>query len=249
MKSLLKQLFFLLAPKPRLPADRAVILAYHSISDREDHFWAVPVREFKRQVAYIAAKKYPVVSLGELVRRLKAGELPGGAVAITFDDGHRDNLTVAFPLLARYNFPSTVFVETDCIGKTGDIEYMSAEELRNLPALVSVETHTKSHPKLAKLSAGAAREEIAGGKGILERLLGRRCVHLAYPFGSYNEQTVAVARGVGIEAAVTMHEGTVGPESGLLELPRVSVDRSTTRVQFRGKLSRAVDWYEHLKRV
>src|SRR5882672_4671152 len=51
------------------------------------------------------------------------------AVAITFDDGFRDNLTVALPLLEKFGLPMTLFVAAGFIGRN---EYLSKEELREI---------------------------------------------------------------------------------------------------------------------
>lgn len=252
MKALFKQLFFLVTPKPRLPADRAVILMYHSISDRPDYFSSVSPVNFERQMRYLADKKYPVISLGEVLRRIKSGESLGGSVAITFDDGYRDNLVVAFPILKKYNFPATIFVTTGLAG-TNDkrgLKRMTVEELRMLEGsgLVAIEPHTTTHPRLSRLSAEAAREEIEGSKQFLEAALGKRCRFFATPYGDFNDETLQAIHDCGFEAATTVAEGTtMGRGADLFRLPRVSIDRSTTFAQFKGKLSTAVDWYEKLK--
>jgi len=46
------------------------------------------------------------------VEQLFAGKLPERALAITFDDGYRDNLTVAVPVLKKYDMPATFFITT-----------------------------------------------------------------------------------------------------------------------------------------
>jgi len=58
---------------------------------------------------------------------------------------------------------------------------------------------------------------------------------------------VAVAEECGVTCAVTVREGTVSAKSDVLRLPRNSIDASTTPMQFRGKISRAVDRYQSLK--
>jgi peptidoglycan/xylan/chitin deacetylase (PgdA/CDA1 family) len=57
-----------------------------------------------------------VLPVEALVEAADAGRLPRNAVAITFDDGYRDNLTSAAPILARHGLPATIFLATGLIG-------------------------------------------------------------------------------------------------------------------------------------
>lgn len=231
--------------------DRAVILMYHSVSPKLDYFMNVEPAAFERQMAYLKRKEYPVIPLTELIRRIKTHEPLGGSVVITFDDGYRDNYTVAFPILKKYRFPATIFVTTDLIGKSDkrNLSRLSIEEMREMEAsgLIDIESHTKSHPRLSKLEADAAREEILGAKLYLESQLGKACAHFAYPYGNFNDDTRRIVSELFVSAFGVRH-GTVGKSSDLFALPRASVDQSTSFTQFKGKLTRAVDFYEYLKR-
>jgi peptidoglycan/xylan/chitin deacetylase (PgdA/CDA1 family) len=60
------------------------------------------------------ARHYKVVSLTELLERLNGGS-PKPVMAITFDDGYQDNYYNAFPVLARYGLPATIFLTTGSI--------------------------------------------------------------------------------------------------------------------------------------
>jgi len=228
--------------------ERAVILMYHSIADRPGHFNSVPPAVFKRQMGYLKAKRYPVVSLKTLAKRLADMETPGGAVAITFDDGYENNYTDAFPVLKEHGFPATIFVATDRIGSP---ERLTREQLREMESsgLVDVEPHSKTHPRLAEADDALAREEMRGSKETVENMLGKSADFFAYPYGSFSERTLQIARERGFRAAVTVREGTVAPGEDLFRLPRVSIDASTTFAQFRGKVSRAVDRYEAIKKI
>jgi len=92
------------------------ILMYHRVNDDRDPFFpSVPVKVFEQQMAYIA-RTYRVLTVEDLADRSARGKLPSNALAVTLDDGYRDNLTHAAPILARYGLPATVFLATGFIG-------------------------------------------------------------------------------------------------------------------------------------
>jgi CelD/BcsL family acetyltransferase involved in cellulose biosynthesis/peptidoglycan/xylan/chitin deacetylase (PgdA/CDA1 family) len=104
---------------PRLSLRRraepaARILYYHRVNDAADPFFpATPTRVFEQQMRFVSSH-HKVVSLTELLDRLENGT-PGTSVAITFDDGYRDNHDNALPVLRRYGLPATVFLTTGSI--------------------------------------------------------------------------------------------------------------------------------------
>lgn len=66
--------------------------------------------QFERQLRYLR-RQFKIVPLSELVQRLKsAPQTLDGLVAVTFDDGIRNNVTVAYPILRRLRIPATFFV-------------------------------------------------------------------------------------------------------------------------------------------
>lgn len=232
----------------------ASILMYHSIEDKPDHFNSVPPGAFERQMQYLAAHAYEVITLTELVRRMREGKDLTKCIVLTFDDGFRNNYTRAFPILKKFKFPATIFVTTEWIGtrdeKSG-LEYLRPDELKEMQAsgVIDIEPHTATHPKLATLSLEEARKEMLDSKKMLENMFGTSKKLFAYPYGNYAEETLHAARECGFEAAVTVREGTVVKGAKLLELPRNSIDRSTSFMQFKGKVSSVIDRYEALKAI
>lgn len=92
------------------------ILTFHRVSSVLDSFFpGLSVEVFARQMEYLAAR-YSVVDLGSLLSQLDRGEsIPRNAVALTFDDGYRDNYEIAFPVLRRLGLPATIFLSTDFV--------------------------------------------------------------------------------------------------------------------------------------
>jgi peptidoglycan/xylan/chitin deacetylase (PgdA/CDA1 family) len=71
---------------------------------------------FFRSVLKMLAAEATVLSFHDLVAAIRAQRVPPDAVVITFDDGYRDTLTVAWPLLKEFGFPAILFPPTDAIG-------------------------------------------------------------------------------------------------------------------------------------
>src|SRR6185295_12248173 len=92
-------------------------------------------------------------------------------VAITFDDGFRDNLTVALPLLEKFQLPITLFVTAGFVGRD---EYLSRDELREIARhpLVTIGAHGLWHRHFTQLSVDEARFELVESRRLLESMTG-----------------------------------------------------------------------------
>jgi peptidoglycan/xylan/chitin deacetylase (PgdA/CDA1 family) len=58
---------------------------------------------------------FSILTLEEAVRMLQDRDMPEDAIAITFDDGYRDNFVNAFPILKKLSIPATIFLSTDAV--------------------------------------------------------------------------------------------------------------------------------------
>ena len=98
-----------------------LILGYHRVNDESDPiFRAVPSRRFADQMN-VLRRYFNVLPLGELVSRAAVGDIPPKSVAITFDDGYRDNYENAFPVLKDLGLPATIFLVTGVMGSSAPI--------------------------------------------------------------------------------------------------------------------------------
>ena len=103
-----------------LARDQALILTYHSIQTQPLPFpvWHhLDAARFEAHIAYLA-RHFRCVALSTLLDEMRGGRIVPYTVALTFDDGYRDNLTVALPILQRYRVPATLFVTTGFVGGT-----------------------------------------------------------------------------------------------------------------------------------
>jgi peptidoglycan/xylan/chitin deacetylase (PgdA/CDA1 family) len=156
------------------------------------------------------------VTVAELARRAGGNPPEPGLAAVTFDDGMKNNHTIALPTLRGYGVPGTVYVtvgfiggESPWISPGGDRAMMTESELRSLAAAGwELGAHTMTHPDLSELSYDACRTEIEDSRRALERIVGVKVQTFAYPWGRYGSAALAAVQDAGLLAAVTTGSGS-----------------------------------------
>jgi len=89
-----------------------------------------------RSLRLIRAEGYDIVSLQEALARLRNPKPGRFFVALTFDDGYRDNVEEAWPILAKHEAPWTLFVTPGFADRTARLWWLELEEaIRALPRL------------------------------------------------------------------------------------------------------------------
>ena len=102
------------------------ILFYHGVMDKPYYDRRVQAnqiqyKEFERQINYLQ-RHYHFISIDEFYSRFTdRDKFTGKELVLTFDDGYKNNLTVAAPLLAERKIPFTVFVATHLVDVEGFI--------------------------------------------------------------------------------------------------------------------------------
>ena len=140
---LLLFLVFILYNKTR--KNFVLCLMYHSI-DSEKNKGGIFIDEFEEHIKWIKDKKtFKMEELKGLDYKL-----PKNSILITFDDGYKNNYTLAFPILKKYNMKATIFLNTKFIEK--DEAYLNWDEIREMyeSGLIDFQLHTHSHQLTVK---------------------------------------------------------------------------------------------------
>ena len=215
--------------RKRARAVSVAILTYHSL-DEGGSVISVAPKVFAAQMQSLAQSGKRVVKLDEVAHLLDIGE---SAVAITFDDGFRNFLEHAAPVLAQYNFPATVFLVTAHCGRDNgwptqpkDVApqpLLSWDEVKSLHAAgIQFGAHSQSHPILTRLPPDAAEAEMVGSKRAVEVALGGPVESFAYPYGACDTHTRVLARRH-FHVACGVELGYATRNSDRLELERLDM--------------------------
>ncbi|WP_312521897.1 polysaccharide deacetylase family protein [Anaerospora sp.] len=202
------------------------VLNYHQVEDNANNPLALSVKNFDRQMAYLADKGYTAITADQLFAYLyQKGSLPPKPVLITFDDGYADNYTNAYPIMKKYGFTAIIFLITDVVGH--DSWYMNWDQVKEMrQSGFQFGSHTLSHVPLAEVSPEEAKHQLVKSKEGIEWRLGDPVHYLAYPGGSYNQQVKDAVTAAGYKAAFTVDFGRVNHNSDPLELERVPILKS-----------------------
>ncbi len=100
----------------KITKSQVIILLYHRIGPMSDKWKFDPLNPqiFEEQIKYFV-ENFEIISLKHLNRMILNGDIPEKAVAITIDDGYKDNYKFAYPILKKYSIPATIFLSTGII--------------------------------------------------------------------------------------------------------------------------------------
>ena len=238
----------------RVPYRHPRILMYHMVSPPRPgarfNKLRVHPSAFERQLSWLAANGWRFIFLSELDAEQTGARK---TVAITFDDGYRDNFLAAHPLLEKYGAKATLFLVEDRF----DRDWSAAKnprhddgELRREPKLADGDiramlaagtwelgAHTATHPVLPSLDAAGRAREIGGAKAALERRFRVPVESFAYPFGIFGEADRRAVAAAGYRWAVTTNAGiSTDLEADAHTLKRIKVSGKDSLFAFRLRL-------------
>lgn len=186
---------------------------------------------FRSQMHFLRRHGIEVLTLDEVL----AGR---AGVALTFDDGFRDCLEYALPVLWRLRFPATFFIVAGRVGGTDtwmrstpfpEERLLDWDDLRRLvDAGMTIGSHSMTHTQLTY-------EEVAESRRLLEERLGTRVEHFAYPRGEYTEESAEWVRRAGYRAGWATRSG----DAGRFTRRRLPVSANATIADFGTRLLKA----------
>jgi len=200
---------------------------YHRFDESRYPSTNISADIFHQQLNYLQENNYNVIGAGEIVRRLKAGEpLPEKAAALIVDDAYASFAEVAMPIVRRFGYPISLFVNTDAVGTHS---YLNWAQLKNLHAEgVEIGNHTASHPYLVEMEPGEdlqswkqrVEADILKAQQAFREQLGIEPDLFVYPYGEYSKEVVDIVKKLGFDAAFAQQSGVIHPEHDHYTLPR-----------------------------
>ncbi|GAB4233160.1 MAG: hypothetical protein Kow00109_05810 [Acidobacteriota bacterium] len=243
------------------PEQGVPILMYHSISAADEpgvspyYRLNTSPRRFRQQMQWLREAGWRIVPVEEAL-----GAAAGGrrVAALTFDDGYRDFLTAAWPILAEFGYPATVYLPTGRVDEGGEFRgkpLLNWKEVRWLADQgIDFGSHTVHHVKLGEVTPEEAMWELVESRRRLEDELGRpvKGFSLPYAFPEGNpgvcNDLMAAVQAAGYRYLLTTRLGRHRVEETVWRVRRLPCNDSDDRSLLLAKLAGLYDWLYPLQR-
>lgn len=237
------------------------ILMYHKIvpeSIQSEHKIFITQANFKKHLEYFKAKGFTTLTFKELAEfrkmRRPLSEFPAKPLVLTFDDGYKNNLDLAVPLLLEFKCKAVFFLLADATVKTNSwdndvMPLMNPQERLKLSSLgFEVGSHGFAHQKITNMNPDQALFELHESKKTLESELGIDVITYAFAYGDTSLEMARQAQQAGYQYAVNTDRGGLHYEEDPYRIFRVNVFPQDGPAELRKKTASWYRLYYFLKR-
>lgn len=207
---------------------------YHRFGDDRYPSTNISLESFENHLRFLKENEYNVLTLKEAVRLLLGDEnIPPKTVVLTVDDGYKSFITGGMPLLSKYGFKATVFINTIQVGYP---DFLSWEEIQFLVGEgIEIGNHSHSHDYFANYQGSELIESFNNDLEISQELfvsnLGFAPEVYSYPYGEYTNKIKAELNKFGIKAAVGQNSGVISTISDIYALPRFPMTGNSSNLE------------------
>jgi len=233
-----------------LSSHAAVILQYHHVSESTPASTSISPKQFEVHLQYLKDNNFKVVPLSELIEGIKKQQpLADKSVAITFDDAYINVLTQAKPILDKFAFPYTIYVNPGIINRNDKKEssqYLSWAELKSLADEgVIIANHGYEHDSMTRISEGLTQAQwlskqtdlLLKAETIIKEHTGQSWRYYAYPYGEYDLAVQAWAKANNF-VAFSQQSGAIDLSTDLTSVPRFPASQPYDKISgLRDKLN------------
>lgn len=221
------------------------VLMYHSVGEHDWEFSVSPAT-FVRRLDMLTAKGFRFIDLNQFERILGEKEpVPNRSALITFDDGYRDILDEAMPMMIQRHIRPILYLHTSRSGYElgNELPLLSWQEIRNLSDSIAIGSHSHAHPVMKKLNPEQLEADLLSAENTFRREIGYAPRTFAYPGGKFSERVIQAIRSHGFTTAFTINNGLVRPHDDAFRLRRIGVTAHTSDLELYAHAIGAGEWY------
>lgn len=219
--------------------NEVVSLVYHRFGDDRYPSTNISLTTFEEHLKYLTKAGFKSVTFSEGLQMITADTVKGKIVSITVDDGYLSFFENGLPLLKKYGFTATLFVNTSTIGGNDYMNWDQIKETQNQG--IEIGNHSDTHPYFLdvseRTSATFFKQEVESAQIEMTQELGKAPLVFAYPYGEVNEEMKPILKELGFIGAAAQNSGVIHSGSDFFQCPRFPMSESFgTLTQFKEKV-------------
>lgn len=222
------------------------VLMYHHVLPK-DGFICSSVENFTNQMTFLKENDFYTLSSEEFyLFKQKKFTPPKKSIFITFDDGWRDNVIYAYPILKKLGLKATVFLVTEWIDKASEKKYdfepfyhsqckkivptnpskvvMCWDDVYATTDVFDFHSHTATHRDFY-FDELSWQEEMSISRETIKQKLGFDDKHLCWPRGNFDSELIEKAQEIGYEILYTTQRGVNLADNHLLHINRLAAKK------------------------
>ena len=219
-----------------LPTNIAV-LGYHDFTnDASSKDMQITASKFESEMAYLSQNHYQSLKLSDIDCYLNhTCKLSKKSVLITMDDGWKNELTIAAPILKKYNLNAVIFY----IGSNYDghnTNFMDANDLTTLQEeYPNIEVASHSYDLHHETDYQKSYDELNNDFAKMQSIVNTK--YFAYPYGFYNSTYETVLKDNNYQLAFAFGPGKlhrkIKSNDNIYEVPRLNISNSMSLTKFK----------------
>lgn len=226
------------------------VLMYHQFVNEKSEGGKIKLfvtkKQFELHLKILKWLNYETITFEDLQKIGLQNRFYKKYIILTVDDGYKDNYTILYPLLKKYNMKAVIFLVSGLdynrwtVESDNEVRFdlMNDDEVLELQNSGHIEFggHTLTHASFFDIDDERAREEIFKDKKITEKRLGKKLRVFAYPYGHRKKETIELVKECGYSFAVSTDTGTGILSKNLFDIRRTAIDK-TSLINFLRRIS------------
>lgn len=192
---------------------------YHRFGDDRFPSTNISLSNFESQLIFLQENDYLVLTFSEALEYIQKERKSAQIAVITIDDAYKSFYQNGWPLLKKYGFKASLYVNTETVGSK---DFMSWDEINKInKAGIEIGNHSHGHPYfLDNFKAKSFTDDLLASHEIFQKNMGNIPKAYAYPYGEWNDHMASILDSMGYSYATAQNSGPIYKGSPLFHLPR-----------------------------
>ena len=208
---------------PQHEKKEVVTFVYHRFGDNRYPSTNISIKDFEAHLKYLKENEFKVYHFGQSIDYLQNPniEYSPKVACLTVDDGYQTFFTNALPLLQKYGFTATVFINSESVGGGSFMGWNQLKEIHELG--MEIGNHSHSHAYFLNEQKDQQiekfKQDVSKCQNNIEQRLGFKPEFFAYPYGEFNLEMKVVLKNLGFKSAAAQNSGVMYADD-LFAMPR-----------------------------